>query len=268
MKSGLLSTWYALKELDPAVLARLKVLVCCNCDEEIGSPGPKRGWWSGPDRAAACWWPRRPARAGSISARKGNAKYRITFHGKASHAGSAPEGDLRHHGAGPLGARHQPAGQHGNRYHHERGGGAGGPASTWCPTLPRRSWICASGATKRRRRCTTGSPSWPTTLPRRLPGRGGAPELQARDAPERRHRGPDGTGGGGRQGGGSPFHLAGGRWRLRCQFHRGGRVPSSMASGPMGAAFTRRRSSCCWTASSRASACLSGCWASWPTGQR
>ena len=44
MKSGLLSTWYALKELDPAVLARLKVLVCCNCDEEIGSPGPKNGW--------------------------------------------------------------------------------------------------------------------------------------------------------------------------------------------------------------------------------
>ncbi len=38
MKSGLLSIWYALKEMDPALLAKLKVLVCYNCDEEIGSP--------------------------------------------------------------------------------------------------------------------------------------------------------------------------------------------------------------------------------------
>ncbi|MCY9813136.1 M20 family metallopeptidase [Aeromonas caviae] len=90
MKSGLLSTWYALKELDPAVLARLKVLVCCNCDEEIGSPWSKE-WLVERARQSGCVLVAEAARPSGdlISARKGNAKYRITFHGKASHAGSA-----------------------------------------------------------------------------------------------------------------------------------------------------------------------------------
>ncbi len=90
MKSGLLSTWYALKEMDPAVLAKLKVLVCCNCDEEIGSPWSKE-WLVEKAKQSGCVLVAEAARPSGdlISARKGNAKYRITFHGKASHAGSA-----------------------------------------------------------------------------------------------------------------------------------------------------------------------------------
>jgi len=53
MKSGLLSTWYALKEMDPAQLAKLKVLVCCNCDEEIGSPWSK-DWLVEKARQSGC----------------------------------------------------------------------------------------------------------------------------------------------------------------------------------------------------------------------
>lgn len=63
MKSGLLSIWYALKEMDPAQLAKLKVLVCYNCDEEIGSP-----WSSEPNRVAACWWPKLRVPTGILSA--------------------------------------------------------------------------------------------------------------------------------------------------------------------------------------------------------
>ncbi|MGY3904848.1 M20 family metallopeptidase [Aeromonas lusitana] len=90
MKSGLLSTWYALKGMDPAVLAKLKVLVCCNCDEEIGSPWSK-DWLVEKAKQSACVLVAEAARPSGdlISARKGNAKYRIRFHGKASHAGSA-----------------------------------------------------------------------------------------------------------------------------------------------------------------------------------
>jgi glutamate carboxypeptidase len=165
MKSGLLSTWYALKELDPAVLARLKVLVCCNCDEEIGSPWSK-AWLVERARQSGCVLVAEAARPSGdlISARKGNAKYRITFHGKASHAGSAlAQGisaitELAHW---VLAINQQVNMETGTTMN--VGVVQGGPASTWCPTLPRRSWICASGATKRRRRCTTGSPSWPTT---------------------------------------------------------------------------------------------------------
>ena len=90
MKSGLLSLWYALKGLDPAVLASLKVLVCYNCDEEIGSPWSKE-WLLEKASSSACVLVAEAARPNGdlISARKGNAKYRIRFHGKASHAGSA-----------------------------------------------------------------------------------------------------------------------------------------------------------------------------------
>lgn len=90
MKSGLLSTWYALKGMDPALLAKLKVLVCCNCDEEIGSPW-SRDWLVAKARQSGCVLVAEAARPSGdlISARKGNAKYRIRFHGKASHAGSA-----------------------------------------------------------------------------------------------------------------------------------------------------------------------------------
>ena len=90
MKSGLLSTWYALKGMDPALLAKLRVLVCCNCDEEIGSPW-SRDWLVAKAKQSGCVLVAEAARPSGdlISARKGNAKYRIRFHGKASHAGSA-----------------------------------------------------------------------------------------------------------------------------------------------------------------------------------
>ena len=90
MKSGLLSTWYALKGMDPALLAKLRVLVCCNCDEEIGSPW-SRDWLVAKAKHSGCVLVAEAARPSGdlISARKGNAKYRIRFHGKASHAGSA-----------------------------------------------------------------------------------------------------------------------------------------------------------------------------------
>lgn len=90
MKSGLLSTWYALKGMDPALLAKLRVLVCCNCDEEIGSPW-SRNWLVAKAKQSGCVLVAEAARPSGdpISARKGNAKYRIRFHGKASHAGSA-----------------------------------------------------------------------------------------------------------------------------------------------------------------------------------
>ncbi|MGB6190118.1 MAG: M20 family metallopeptidase [Aeromonas molluscorum] len=90
MKSGLLSTFHALKGLSPELLARLRILVCCNCDEELGSPWSK-AWLVEKARQSSCVLVAEAARPdGSlISARKGNAKYRLRFHGRASHAGSA-----------------------------------------------------------------------------------------------------------------------------------------------------------------------------------
>lgn len=90
MKSGLLSTFHALKGLSPELLARLRILVCCNCDEELGSPWSKE-WLVEKARQSSCVLVAEAARPdGSlISARKGNAKYRLRFHGRASHAGSA-----------------------------------------------------------------------------------------------------------------------------------------------------------------------------------
>lgn len=127
MKSGLLSIWYALKEMDPALLAKLKVLVCYNCDEEIGSPWSK-DWLVEKAKQSGCVLVAEAARPNGdlISARKGNAKYRITFHGKASHAGFGPDRRcLCYHRAGALGAGHQRAGQHDHGHHHERRRGTG-----------------------------------------------------------------------------------------------------------------------------------------------
>mgnify|MGYP002480402464 CR=1 FL=1 len=90
MKSGLLAMLYALRGLDPAVLARLKVVVCLNCDEEIGSPS-SRDWLVATARKSRCVLVCEAARANGdlVKARKGNAKYRLAFHGKAAHAGTS-----------------------------------------------------------------------------------------------------------------------------------------------------------------------------------
>ena len=90
MKGGVLAMLYALRGLDPAVLARLKVVVCLNCDEEIGSPS-SRDWLVATARKSRCVLVCEAARANGdlVKARKGNAKYRLAFHGKAAHAGTS-----------------------------------------------------------------------------------------------------------------------------------------------------------------------------------
>ncbi|MGN5139921.1 M20 family metallopeptidase [Aeromonas sp. 164P] len=90
MKSGLLSTWYALQGMDPAVLAKLKVLVCCNGDAEMGSPWSKH-WLVEKAKQSGCVLVAEAAHPNGelISTCKGDATYRLRFHGKASHAGSA-----------------------------------------------------------------------------------------------------------------------------------------------------------------------------------
>lgn len=90
MKAGVLALWYALKDLPQAADGSLKVVVCYNCDEEIGSPY-SRDWLVETAKRSACVLVAEAARANGqlVKARKGNAKYRIAFHGKASHAGNA-----------------------------------------------------------------------------------------------------------------------------------------------------------------------------------
>ncbi|MGY3941642.1 M20 family metallopeptidase [Aeromonas tecta] len=92
MKSGLLNIVYALRTLPPAVRDRLSICVCMNPDEEIGSLHSS-DWLAGVARQARHALVAEAARAdGSlVKARKGMARYRIDFSGKAAHAGNEPE---------------------------------------------------------------------------------------------------------------------------------------------------------------------------------
>ncbi|MGY3902303.1 M20 family metallopeptidase [Aeromonas lusitana] len=92
MKSGLLNIVYALRTLPPAVRDRLSLCVCMNPDEEIGSLHSS-DWLAGVAREARHVLVAEAARAdGSlVKARKGMARYRIDFSGKAAHAGNEPE---------------------------------------------------------------------------------------------------------------------------------------------------------------------------------
>ena len=92
MKSGLLSITYALRGLSKELSDALSICVCLNPDEEIGSPHSK-DWLRSVARMARCALVAEPARAdGSmVKARKGIALYRLSFTGRAAHAGNEPE---------------------------------------------------------------------------------------------------------------------------------------------------------------------------------
>lgn len=89
MKSGLLSIVYALRTLSPTVRDKLSICVCMNPDEEIGSIHSS-DWLTSVARQAKQVLVAEAARAdGSlVKARKGMARYRIDFTGKAAHAGN------------------------------------------------------------------------------------------------------------------------------------------------------------------------------------
>ncbi|HIF9213666.1 TPA: M20 family metallopeptidase [Photobacterium damselae] len=92
MKSGLLNIVYAIRTLDPTVLEKLSICVCMNPDEEIGSLHSET-WLKSVAASAKHVLVAEAARAdGSlVKARKGMARYRLTFNGKAAHAGNEPE---------------------------------------------------------------------------------------------------------------------------------------------------------------------------------
>ncbi|ALP43275.1 M20 family metallopeptidase [Aeromonas schubertii] len=91
MKSGLLNILWAVRGLDPALLARLSLCICMNPDEEIGSLHSE-DWLKSVAKDARHVLVAEAARAdGSlVKARKGMARYRIEAHGKAAHAGNDP----------------------------------------------------------------------------------------------------------------------------------------------------------------------------------
>ncbi|HHQ4892777.1 TPA: M20 family metallopeptidase [Aeromonas veronii] len=92
MKSGLLNIVYALRELPREVRDRLSICVCMNPDEEIGSLHSS-DWLATVAKQAKQVLVAEAARAdGSlVKARKGMARYRIDFTGKAAHAGNEPQ---------------------------------------------------------------------------------------------------------------------------------------------------------------------------------
>lgn len=92
MKSGLLSVVYALRDLDPTAIDALSICVCMNPDEEIGSLHSET-WLKSVTVNAKHVLVAEAARAdGSlVKARKGMARYRLSFHGKAAHAGNEPQ---------------------------------------------------------------------------------------------------------------------------------------------------------------------------------
>lgn len=92
MKSGLLNIVYALRSLDQATLDTLSICVCMNPDEEIGSLHSE-AWLKRVASNAKHVLVAEAARAdGSlVKARKGMARYRLSFNGKAAHAGNEPE---------------------------------------------------------------------------------------------------------------------------------------------------------------------------------
>ncbi|SKA50410.1 M20 family metallopeptidase [Enterovibrio nigricans] len=92
MKSGLLNIVYALRTLDAAVLDKMSICVCMNPDEEIGSL--HSGEWlksvaEDAHHVLVCEAAR--ADGSLVKARKGNARYKMTFNGKAAHAGNEPQ---------------------------------------------------------------------------------------------------------------------------------------------------------------------------------
>lgn len=92
MKSGLLNIVYAMRHLDATVLDRLSICVCMNPDEEKGSLDSS-DWIQSVAAFSKNVLVAEAARAdgGLVKARKGMARYKISFHGVAAHAGNEPE---------------------------------------------------------------------------------------------------------------------------------------------------------------------------------
>nr|WP_086938116.1 M20 family metallopeptidase [Thaumasiovibrio occultus] len=92
MKSGLLNIVYTMRNLDKALLDKMSICVCMNPDEEIGSLHSQE-WMRGVALKAKHVLVIEAARAdGSlVKARKGMARYKMTFKGKAAHAGNDPQ---------------------------------------------------------------------------------------------------------------------------------------------------------------------------------
>ncbi|GAB2646446.1 M20 family metallopeptidase [Vibrio panuliri] len=92
MKSGLLNIVYAMRHLDQAVLDKLSICICMNPDEETGS-ADSVDWLQSVAKNAHNVLVAEAARAdGSlVKARKGLAGYKLTFSGKAAHAGNDPQ---------------------------------------------------------------------------------------------------------------------------------------------------------------------------------
>ncbi|WP_299013607.1 M20 family metallopeptidase [uncultured Photobacterium sp.] len=92
MKSGLLNIVYALRGMEKETLDKLSICICMNPDEEIGSLHSEE-WLKHVATNAKNVLVAEAARAdGSlVKARKGMARYRLTFAGKAAHAGNGPQ---------------------------------------------------------------------------------------------------------------------------------------------------------------------------------
>jgi glutamate carboxypeptidase len=92
MKSGLLNVVHALRNMDKETLNKLSICICMNPDEEIGSLHSE-AWLKSVAVNAKNVLVAEAARAdGSlVKARKGMARYRLTFAGKAAHAGNEPQ---------------------------------------------------------------------------------------------------------------------------------------------------------------------------------
>lgn len=92
MKSGLLNIVWAIRQLEEADLNRLSIAVTMNPDEEIGSPHSHK-WIGEHAKKSKCVLVAEAARVdGSlVKARKGASNYKLSFSGRASHAGNAPE---------------------------------------------------------------------------------------------------------------------------------------------------------------------------------
>lgn len=92
MKSGLLNIVYAMRNLDTSVLEKLSICICMNPDEETGSLYSV-DWIQSVAKNAKNVLVAEAARAdgGLVKARKGMARYKISFNGVAAHAGNEPE---------------------------------------------------------------------------------------------------------------------------------------------------------------------------------
>ncbi|GKX57039.1 peptidase M20 [Leminorella grimontii] len=92
MKSGLMNILWALRALDDKDVERLSIAVTMNPDEETGSVYSHE-WIGKYAKQSRCVLVAEAARAdGSlVKARKGMVRYNIDFHGRAAHAGNAPE---------------------------------------------------------------------------------------------------------------------------------------------------------------------------------